>query len=461
MHTFALSDAACPLTLSQFACAVGDSIRANPLTQGVWIVAELSDVRISGGHCYMELIEKDARGTTVAKMRAMIWASSLHPIRSKFLAATGQDIHSGMKMMVRGSATHHNVYGLSVQISDIDPSYTLGDMERLRREILARLQREGIIDDNRQYPLPPAPQRIAVVSAEGAAGYGDFMRQLDGNQFGFKFHTRLFPAVMQGERTSLSVRAALSEVERDASRWDCVAIVRGGGATSDLNGFDDYELARAVALFPLPVIVGIGHERDRTVLDEIAAIRLKTPTAAGAFLVDRLADAWRQASELARRAVDFASERMRGDRLRLSHIEASVPMLVKARISDAHLRLTRLANTLPAVASARIGRSLASLDSVPQLLRAAVASRLRAEDDSLARFSEVAAAASEQRIRDAGERLAAMETLVGVLNPEATLKRGYSITRLDGKAVRDASLLRTGQKITTLFSSGTVISEIK
>ena len=243
--------------------------------------------------------------------------------------------------------------------------------------------------------------------------------------------------------------------------WDCVVIVRGGGATSDLNGFDDYGLARRVALCPLPVLVGIGHERDRTVLDEIANTRLKTPTAVGAFLVERLADAWRQAASLARQVSEYAAERIRGDRLLLSHVEASVPMLARARVGDARLRLTRLANALPAVASGRIGRSLALLDSVPQLLRNAAASRLRAEDERIARLSQTVSDASSQRLKEAGERLASTEALVGVLSPEATLKRGYSITRLGGEAVRDASRLCPGQEITTVFASGEVVSEIK
>lgn len=449
------------LTLSQFAMAVGDTIRRNPALQGAWIVAELSDVRVAGGHCYMELIEKDGRGATVAKMRAMIWQSSFHSLRSRFYEATGKDIVSGLKVMVRGTATHHSVYGLSVNITDIDPSYTLGDMERLRREILGRLEREGILDENKQYVLPPDTQRIAVISAEGAAGYGDFMKQLGGNAYGFRFYTRLFPAVMQGDRTAESVCRALDAVEGSQELWDCVVIVRGGGATSDLNGFDDYGLARRVALCPLPVLVGIGHERDRTVLDEIANTRLKTPTAVGAFLVERIADAWRQAASLARQVSEYAAERIRGDRLLLSHVEASVPMLARARVGDARLRLTRLANALPAVASGRIGRSLALLDSVPQLLRNAAASRLRAEDERIARLSQTVSDASSQRLKEAGERLASTEALVGVLSPEATLKRGYSITRLGGEAVRDASRLCPGQEITTVFASGEVVSEIK
>lgn len=450
-----------PLTLSQFALAVGDSIRRNPALQAQWVVAELSDVRVAGGHCYMELIEKDQRGATVAKMRAMIWQSVFPAIRRRFFEATGSDIVSGLKVMVLGTATYHSVYGLSLNITGINPEYTLGDMERLRREILERLTREGVAGDNRQYVLPPDTQRIAVISAEGAAGYGDFMKQLDGNTFGFRFYTHLFPAVMQGTRTSESVRAALDAVEATQRLWDCVTIVRGGGSTSDLNGFDDYELALRVATFPLPVLVGIGHERDRTVLDEIANTRLKTPTAVGAFLVERLAQALKAAESLARQAAGYATERVKGDRLLLSHLESSVPTHARSRLAEARLRLSRLGSTVPAMASGRIARAIAMLDSVPGILANASSSRLRTEAERINRGEQTVAEAAARQTKDAAERLSSLGALVDALNPAATLRRGYSITRLDGKAVRDASSLSPGQEITTTLASGTVTSTVK
>ncbi len=448
------------LSLSQFAKAVGDSIRSNPALQGTWIVAELSDVRIAGGHCYMELIEKDSRGTTVAKMRGVIWQSTFLSLRMKFGAATGRDIQSGLKVMVRGTATHHNLYGLSVQISDIDPSYTLGDMERLRREILQRLAKEGIINDNKQYLLPPDPLRVAVVSAEGAAGYGDFMKQLDGNRYGFRFRTHLFPALLQGERTSASIREALGLIENNLSDWDCVAIIRGGGATSDLNGFDDYELARAVALFPLPVLVGIGHERDRTVLDEIAHTRLKTPTAVGAFLVDRVADAYTVALDLGRQVSDFAAERLNGEKLRLSHLESTLPMLAKSRLSESRLTLSRLAASLPALASGRTARAMAMLDSFPRMIQAATDTRLRAESERVERNENLLKETLSRILSAESERLVGMENLVDALSPEATLRRGYSVTRANGKVVTDVSLLSSGQQLSIQLADGEIYSTV-
>ena len=265
-------------TLRQLTENITAVIQRAPSLQNVWVVAELSDLRVVGGQCYTELVEKDAAGNDVANIRATCWASVFFPVRGRFLQATGRELASGLKVMLRGSVAHHPKFGLTFNIFDIDPSYTLGDIERVRREILYKLHYEGILGFNKSLTLPTLVRRVAVISAAGAAGYGDFINQLDSNRYGFKFYPFLFGAVMQGAGTAPSVLAALERVEQTIDLWDCVVIVRGGGSTTDLTGFDNYELARRVATFPLPVIVGIGHERDRNVLDEIACVRCKTPT---------------------------------------------------------------------------------------------------------------------------------------------------------------------------------------
>ena len=240
--------------------------------QRCWVVAETSDVRQSGGHCYLELVQKNAQtGQTLARMRGIVWASVYARLRCEFERATGQPFASGMNVMVEVSANFHEQYGLSVVITGINPTYTLGDMARQRLEILNRLRREGIIDLNKQLPWVDVAQRVAVISAAGAAGYGDFMNQLHNNPSGIKFYTCLFPAVMQGQSTVTSVIAALERINDYADLFDCVVIIRGGGSTSDLNSFDNYDLAANVAQFPLPVICGIGHDRDNTVVDSVAS----------------------------------------------------------------------------------------------------------------------------------------------------------------------------------------------
>ena len=247
------------------------------------------DFALRGGHCYCELVDKDPQTDAIrAKIRGIIWSSQYPKILDKFLRGTGEQLRSGIKVLLRLSVNFHEQFGISLIISDIDPSYTLGDMERRRREILERLKREGVINDNRELAMPMVPQRIAIISAAGAAGYGDFINQLSNNKSGIIFYTALFEARMQGRDTAPTVVEALNRINRHADCFDCVVIIRGGGSTSDLSSFDDYNLAYAVTQCQLPVITGIGHERDNTVIDYISNLRVKTPTAAAAMLVGNL-----------------------------------------------------------------------------------------------------------------------------------------------------------------------------
>lgn len=415
---------------------LGNALRMERRIQGVWVMAELSDVRSSGGHFYMELIEKDTRGATVAKIRANLWAGTAMALRRKFHAATGRDIASGLKVMLYGGVTHHSIYGLSFNIQDIDPSYTLGDLERLRREILETLAREGIADLNKSVPIPAAPQKIAVISAAGAAGYGDFTNQLDSSPEGFVFYPLLFGAVMQGERTASSVIAALDSIEMTLDFWDAVVIIRGGGSTTDLNGFDNLDLARRVATFPLPVIVGIGHERDRTVLDDIACIRCKTPTAVAAWLIDALRDALGRAENCVDSVQRTASARLEGDRRRIASIEAMIPALTARAMTNASLRLQTIGHKLPAIVGQQTSRQSARLASIAATLPVVAQNKMAAQ----------------------GKRLAHMEQMIAALSPHNTLKRGYSITRLNGRAVTQADDIPEGALLETTLADGTIKS---
>ena len=247
-----------------------------------WIQAELSDVRSNTtGHCYLEFVQKDPRSNNlVAKARGMIWSNIYRLLKPYFEETTGQLFASGIKVLVKVTVQFHELYGYSLTVLDIDPAYTLGDMARRRREILMQLEEEGVLTLNKELEMPVLPQRIAVISSATAAGYGDFCHQLQHNSGGFFFYTELFPALMQGNQVEESVLAALDRINDRVNEFDVVVIIRGGGATSDLSGFDTYLLAAACAQFPLPVITGIGHERDDTVLDSVAHTRVKTPTAA-------------------------------------------------------------------------------------------------------------------------------------------------------------------------------------
>ncbi len=446
------------LTLTQLTCAIGNTIRRDPGLNSVWVTAELSDLRVSGGHCYVELIEKNEKGQTIAKIRANIWQSYFTCIRRKFFNATGRDVSGGIKVMLQGSVSHHQVYGLSFNVVDIDPSYTLGDLERLRREILEKLEREGVAKFNQSLPFPLAPQRIAVISAAGAAGYGDFINQLSSSNEGFIFYPVLIPAVMQGERTAPSVMAALDFIEQTIDLWDCVAIVRGGGATTDMNGFDNYELARRVATFPLPVIVGIGHERDRNVLDELACVRAKTPTAVASFLIDCMRNSYGIVDSTARNIITYVTQRLNGEVNRLSLIEAAIPANASLRISKARSELDSVARRIPLAAASRTSAEKLHLNHLAQLICNFAPHQLSMEEKNLAQWIGRIEDASTRTLARQNDRVLSLESLVKVLDPVSTLKRGYSLTLINGRAVTDSNMVTRGDIIETKLSSGSLIS---
>lgn len=448
-------------SLSQYTSAIGNAIRAAQNLKNAWVRAELSDVRFSGGHCYMELIEKNELGQTVAKLRAAIWASNVNAIRRKFYLATGSDIVSGLKVMVQGTATHHTLYGLSFTIQDIDPSYTMGDMERLRREILERLHREGILTRNQQLQMPITPQRIAIISADGAAGYGDFIDQLVNNPERFRFTPKLFPAVMQGDRVSASVRGALDMIEASKDEWDCVAIVRGGGATTDLNGFDDYDLARRIATFPLPVVVGIGHERDRTVLDEIAHTRLKTPTAVASFFVDTLRNAFMKVSGLVDFVTRYSADRLVGEHRRLDNLEATIPVIARSRLEAAKAHLDKEITRIPVLVTSRIQTAYNQLNTATKVLGVLSNRQCTLAGSRLEEYKRRLGILADTILKRSSADIARIAGMVEVLSPSNTLRRGYSITRINGKAVTDASTLNHGDVIATELRDGTVESVVK
>lgn len=401
--------------------------------QRCWVVAETSDVRQSGGHCYLELVQKDAQtGQTLARMRGIVWASVYARLRCEFERATGQPFASGMNVLVEVSANFHEQYGLSVVITGINPTYTLGDMARQRLEILNRLRSEGIIDMNKQLPWADVAQRVAVISAAGAAGYGDFMNQLHNNPSGIKFYTCLFPAVMQGQSTVTSVIAALERINDYADLFDCVVIIRGGGSTSDLNSFDNYDLAANVAQFPLPVICGIGHDRDNPVVDSVASVRVKTPTAAAEWLLDRAQSALDHVNALTDMVVDSATQMLSGARQQLAYFTSGIPLMADNIVVRHRARLQQIAAAIPVVAARRIDGA----------------------GKDLAFASQRLAMVARQCVANERQRVTGLEKQVELLSPDRVLRRGYSLTLRDGHVVTSALSLRAGDSLVTRFADG-------
>lgn len=449
------------LSLRQYTSEIANSIRTNPVLQSRWVIAELSDVSERGGHCYMELVEKDDRGVTIARLRGTIWANNFaYKIKPKFEQITGQKFKSGLKVMLFGSASFHEQYGLSFNITDVDPSFTIGDMERIRREIIETLTREGVVNCNRMLQMPRVPQRIAIISAKGAAGYGDFMNQLQSNPMGFKFYTHLFEATMQGETTSKSVIKALNDIEMTIDLWDCVVIIRGGGATSDLNGFDNLELARRVATFSLPVVVGIGHERDRTVLDDIANIRVKTPTAAAEWLIMCAQQTLDQTLALANQVARYVKDRMLGVSKQLSHIEGAIPIIAKQQIIKSKSNLAAIASALPYMTKNRILSANRTIDALARDVQHSAIGKISAAQTYLKTISDALANAAPKAIVNQDKRLKALENIVEALSPQKTLKRGFSLTKVNGKTVKSIDQLADNDVITTYLADGEITSVV-
>lgn len=316
---------------------------SNALPDEYWVEAELAECRERNGHCYMELVEKDERSNSpIAKASAKCWRQTWTLLLATFLRATGQPLRAGMKVLLRVYPQFHEAYGFSWIVSDIDPTYTIGDLARRRQEIIKTLKAQGVFDLQRELRLSPFAQRIAVISAESAAGYGDFCRQLLDNEYNLQFHTELFPAIMQGERVEQSVIQALNLINNRIDDFDAVVIIRGGGATSDMSGFDTLPLAENVANFPLPIITGIGHDRDECVLDMVSHTRVKTPTAAATLLITHLCNTLQQVADAENVIAHYALDRLQRHRLQLEHITTLLPHLAQRLMTEAHHSLERI-----------------------------------------------------------------------------------------------------------------------
>ena len=422
-------------SLRQLNMMVRETIE-DSLPDEYWVEAELSECRENSGHCYMELIEKDERSNTpIARASAKCWRQTWLMVKPYFERTTGQPLRAGMKVLLRVYAQFHEAYGFSWIVSDIDPTYTLGDMARKRQEIIRQLKEEGVFDLQRELRIPTFAKRIAVISAPNAAGYGDFCRQLEDNEYGFKFEVTLFPAIMQGEQVEASVISALNQIYEQSQKliansqkpshngsdplcgFDVVVIIRGGGATADLSGFDTLALAENVAQFPLPIITGIGHERDESILDMVANTKVKTPTAAAALLIDNLLNVLERLDDASQRIAYAVSQRISSQKTRIATLTTLIPTLAIRVLSDQRHRIEMMQQRLPMAIERRLTTQKHLIESLSLKLQG--------------------------------------------FDPQLLLSRGYSITLKNGKAVRDPQQLKPGDEITTRVEKGTIRSVVK
>ena len=426
------------------------------LPESYWVRAEMSDVRTnaSSGHCYLEFIDKDEKsGQIVAKARGTIWARTLQVLKPYFEQETGHAFVSGLKVLVNVSVEFHEVYGYSLSVHGIDPSYTLGDMVKRRKEIILRLQKEGIFDLNRDLSFPQLPQRIAVITSPTAAGYEDFINQLTENEYGFPFYIKLFPAIMQGEKTEESVIAALDRIFLYADFFDVVIIIRGGGSTSDLSCFDSYPLAANCAQFPLPVLTGIGHERDDTVVDMVAHTRMKTPTAVASFIVECMIREAERLREMEQTICDEVVSRISHEQSVLQMLTMKLPVTAKGSIEQHRNQLHVMTMHLSALPR-RIRYHAEKLDELPPRLQRAANTMISARSALIADLPLRLKRAFENLYAERKRVIELNEQYIKMVSPEYILKRGYTLTFKDGKIIKHSGDLSTGDEISVKFADG-------
>jgi len=405
------------ITLSELTEQIQQTIKVSFITP-VWIRAEISELRENpGGHCYLELIEKDVDSDALlAKSKATCWASTYRMLKPYFESSTGQSLRAGLKVLVSVSVEYHSVYGFSLNVRDIEPAFTIGEMAARRLQIIKQLEADGVLDMNRQLPMPKIIQRLAIISSSTAAGYGDFCDQLKNDPSRFAFYTRLFPAIMQGDQAEGSIIAALEKIYEHIDLFDVVVIIRGGGATTDLACFDSYDLALNCAQFPLPVIAGIGHQRDFTILDMVAHRSVKTPTAVAEFLIAHLQEAENQVMD----------------------VFSDIQNVIKSRIENEFRKidLTKL--------------------RIKQTLRNWVVQRVHILERQKSRLHSNV----RMQILRQNNKLLLLEKNIEKHSPSFLLKYGYTITTLNGKRITSALQVKTGDNIRTFVHDGDFESHV-
>lgn len=428
----------------------------------VWVRAEIAEFRENrNGHCYLDLVEKAGDSDQiVARAKAMIWSYTYRMLKPFFETTTRRSLTSGLKVLVQVSVEYQEVYGLSLVIRDIDPVYTLGDLEQRKIEVIQRLRSEGVFEMNKELDLPLVPQRIAVISSPTAAGYGDFVNQLQGNEAGIKFYHHLFPAIMQGDQASESITGAFDRIFEYASFFDVVVIIRGGGASVDLICFDDYWLAYNITQFPLPVLTGIGHERDQSVADLVAHTSLKTPTALAEYIVSQANVFLDRVNLNAENLSTWVQNELGNQNQRLMYAVSSFGPRVKLLIQSKKHHIEQLTRLLPSGLKYLMQKSANEINVLGVAFKQKQQQAIMGEKANLKEMQRHLSFLTHSILKQQNSRLNFFERNNRLSDPLQVLKRGYSMTYLNGKVVKDANLLENGQIIVTRFRDGRVSSVV-
>lgn len=422
-----------------------------------WVHAEISDFRQnkSSGHCYFELIQKGENDRIVAQAKATIWSSSAYTLLNRFYRETGTPLQNGLEVMFLVSVNFHEQFGFSLNVSNIDPAYTLGEMARKRREIIERIQREGLLDQNKSLPMPRLFQRLAVITSSTAAGWGDFLNHISDTPEGFVFYTHLYPAVMQGKDTESTIIKALDKIYRNRDCYDAVVIIRGGGAQSELASFDTYELAKACATFPLPIISGIGHDRDQSVVDIVAAIPMKTPTAVADFLIHHMRVELTLQEEFKQRIKFALSELMAGYYEKIDKVSMRIPVSSHGKLVREKDILSYREKLLNSLAKKKISEADVSLSGIVSKLPSISMRSLETSRQKLILWVPRIKMLADKRMVEMRTRLELYEQTVKLSDPQKILAKGFVIvSHEDGKICCSAESLSPGEEVILRFHDG-------
>lgn len=427
-----------------------------------WITGEISELNINqSGHCYLELIEKrEDTEQIIARAKATIWSFTFRMLRPYFESVTSQRLSAGIKIMVQVSVEFHEVYGFSLNIKDIEPNFTLGDLSRKRQEIIQRLHDEGVFHLNKELTLSLVPQRIAVISSETAAGYGDFVDQLTKNRSGFKFVIKLFKAYMQGEEAEQSIINALERIFESIDNYDLVVIIRGGGSQADLNCFNSYWLSYHITQFPLPIVTGIGHERDETIVDLVAHTNLKTPTAVAEFIINAVLEFDDYIDQLKNQIFSLSSDRLNVWKDETARLSRNIISLAKLRMSREDQKIESLALMSRKSLKGYLQKNYQRLANAQEEVVYKLRSYFQYKKQHLSITQKNLSFVLKSYLKEEISHLASMEGKLQLLDPVHILKRGYTLTYSKGKLIKSVLQLKPGDKIESKWIDGIVLSTV-
>jgi exodeoxyribonuclease VII large subunit len=447
------------ITLSQLNGLIREVFEMN-FIEDIWLVAEIAELRVAGaGHCYLELVEKKG-DKIVARIKANIWSYQYQRIAMDFFASTDSKLKKGMKVLLSVGISYHALYGMSLVVKNIDPNYSLGDLERRKKEILDQLEKENLLSKNGNQNLELVPKRVAVISSETAAGYGDFLNQIKNNEYSYLFNIELFASVMQGDTLGRSIVDSLIKIHEKINDFDCVVIIRGGGASLDLAGFDNYDLAKAISRFPLPVITGIGHERDDTVIDHVSFEKVKTPTAAAEFLISKFSDFESYYEGLREGLVYFTKERVNRNKVQVKNLSYDLKNSTQKQVELERLKLTRLKSDLPHLSSSLLNSKERKLLEIGNEISNGKSRLVSNESQKLNLLKQRLTFAPEKLLVNKQNEINIHTKTLKLLHPDNVLKRGYALVYKEKSIVTKSKNLKKDDVIVVKMKDGVIKSKI-